>query len=100
MLSKKDFIVHTPTKELYDKVMRMFEKEGVTWRDGEKPIELNIWDICKRNTCISFLEEKGWRLRFYPKFWYKKNYPEIPIISAQKFLNHKHIFICERGKKK
>lgn len=45
-------IYHTKTQEDYDALMEELEKEGCLWIGGGKPTNINIWEVCKEDTCV------------------------------------------------
>lgn len=45
-------IYHTKTQEDYDALMEELEKEGCLWIGGGKPTNINLWEVCKEDTCV------------------------------------------------
>ena len=72
-------IYHTRTLEDYDALMVELEEKGCTWLDGKKPTYLRYWKLGKENTCIDISGKDI--ITFAPIEWYKKKYPETPIIE-------------------
>lgn len=47
----ENLIIHCPYEELAEDLMKILERNGVTWCDEEKPTVDTEWDECERNTC-------------------------------------------------
>lgn len=45
-------IYHTKTQEDYDALMKELELRGILWIAGGKPTNINIWEVCKEDTCV------------------------------------------------
>lgn len=45
-------VVHVPTQDEYDELMKIYEDAGWKWHCGGKPITQNYWDLHKYETCI------------------------------------------------
>ena len=76
-------IISTPTKELYIKVVQKLLDEGYTWSFDRKNIDEKSWDVHKEKTHI---EATAKVLHYVSDIFYKKIVPDIPILSAEKFL--------------
>ena len=72
-------IYHTATLEDYDELMIELEEKGCKWFDGKKPTYLRYWKLGKENTCIDISGKDI--ITFAPIEWYKKKYPDTPIIE-------------------
>lgn len=82
-LEPLELIIHCPTKELSNQVLKKLEGEGVVWTEGQKPTELNHWDEYKENTCYYLKDNK---LKFSDKSFWQIECPNVPIISAEEYL--------------
>lgn len=73
-MNLKGKVIHTPTKEIFDTVMELAEKQG--WSTMS-----NIWDSYKEETCVDFLEK--WRkdqIEYCETKWYiKEGYNVLPF---------------------
>ena len=79
-LKERDMkIYHTATLEDYDALMVELEEKGCKWFDGKKPTYLRYWKLGKENTCIDISGKDI--ITFAPIEWYKKKYPDTPIIE-------------------
>ena len=79
-LKERDMkIYHTRTLEDYDALMVELEEKGCKWFDGKKPTYLRYWKLGKENTCIDISGKDI--ITFAPIEWYKKKYPDTPIIE-------------------
>lgn len=58
MKLNKKTIYRVKTQEAYDKLMKDAEEQGYKWFSGNKPTELDYWNIEKENTAI-YLDEDG-----------------------------------------
>jgi len=76
-------IIHTPTKKLFKKVVQEFFNRGIYWITGDKEIYEDYWDKNKEKTCIKEDSSLGYGSISY----YKEDYPNTPIIPAEKFLS-------------
>ena len=75
-------IIHCPTKEDWKRVVQKLLDDGCNWSGGEGT-NLNFWTSYEEKSCVS-VEERT--LEFSPKSYYQKNYPNIPIITADEFM--------------
>lgn len=80
------------TKANYDRLMRMLEKKGYEWANGQKPTEFDAWEGCKEEVAIllgEFLNEVGnkkitWgRKSFYQQ---EPNYKDANFITYHDYL--------------
>lgn len=81
-------VVHTPTQQDYDTLMRALEKKGgYSWEFERSPTSyLSHWDIHQEKTCVDHNQEL--RLNFSDKKWYIENgYTIITLEEALKELN-------------
>ena len=79
----KDVIVRIKTKEDWERVVAMAIKNGCFWYFDNKDTYREAWRRYKEETCIQI---KNNVLIFSPEDFFRKEYPNIPIISAQEFL--------------
>jgi len=75
-------IIHCPTKEDWKRVVQKLLDDGCNWNGGEGT-NLNFWTSYEEKSCVS-VEERT--LEFSSKSYYQKNYPNIPIITADEFM--------------
>jgi len=75
-------IIHCPTKEDWKRVVQKLLDDGCNWSGGEGT-NLNFWTSYEEKSCVS-VEERT--LEFSSKSYYQKNYPNIPIITADEFM--------------
>ena len=69
---------HTETQEDYDALMVKLEEKGCEWLSGCKPTSRDYWSEDKENTCITISDKD---ITFDSIEWYKKKYPNTPIIE-------------------
>ena len=90
-------IYHTKTQEDYDTLMEEFESIGCVWAGEQKPTIVNIWGVCKEDTCV-ICDKK--RLSYGSKFWKDNTYPNILTIEyTAKKNNYKEGEYCCLPKK-
>ncbi len=59
--AKGEIVLHTPTQEIYNKLMEWCDSQGIKWPNGKRASDLNVWDRHKELTCI----EKGHTYSYY-----------------------------------
>lgn len=79
-------IIHTPTKELYRKVVQSLLDNGSKWYDGERSIQRHRWNDNKDSTCI---RHNNMTINSTNKSFYEKEYPNFDIEDAEEFLRTK-----------
>ena len=79
----KDVIVRIKTKEDWERVVTVAISNGCFWYFDNKDTYREAWRRYKEETCIQI---KNNVLIFSPEDFFRKEYPNIPIISAQEFL--------------
>lgn len=48
-------VINCKTKDEFKFLMRLYEKGGWKWYDGDKPTEnIDLWDQYKQKTCVDF----------------------------------------------
>ena len=71
-------IYNTKTQSDYDALMIQLEERGCEWFSGKKPTYYRYWKQDKENTCIEIV---GKEMAFGSLDYYKKEYPNTPIIE-------------------
>ena len=71
-------IYHVNTREAYDELMIELEEKGYSWLTGQKPTYFRYWEKYGVNTCVRTL---GKCINFSTIEWYKKEYPDTPVIE-------------------
>lgn len=75
-LAYADIVVHCPTQEDYDKLMKAYEeKTNWMWYQGQRPTDLNDWIAYKSETCVRY----GNKFAYAHRQWYEAN--NFTIIS-------------------
>ena len=69
---------HTATQKAYDELMLDLEEKGYKWLSGHKPTHFRYQEQEKENSCIK-ISDKG--ISFDSIEWYKKEYPDTPVIE-------------------
>lgn len=47
-------VVHTPTQEDFDRLMRAYEQKGWKWFSGDRPTKYYPWERYAEKTCVGF----------------------------------------------
>lgn len=71
-------VYHVETQQDYDALMSELEEKWYSWVTGQKPTYFRYWEKYGVNTCIEIV---GKEITFGPIEWYKKEYPDTPIIK-------------------
>lgn len=79
--------INTKTQEEYNELMKLLEKEDLRWEFNVKSTEINLWNIYKNETCITYDCSGDLMLEYCSKKFYKENGYEI--ISYQDFIKSK-----------
>ena len=74
----KDVVVRVPTKEDWERVADKALTNGCWWG-----YSWGNWEEYRENTCIMITNRKIWHT---PYRYYKQEYSDIPIVTAQEFL--------------
>ena len=79
----KDVIVRVPTKEDWIDVVNTILGKGYVWQTGDTYTKEDNWQDYKEDSCISIISE---RMGYCNERSYEKIYSNIPIVTAQEFL--------------
>ena len=77
---EKEFVVHCPTEELSEKLMKLLDKNKKVWNDGESYLNSSRWEVYRENTCYNIKFGKFADTKFYRE--------RTVIIPAQEYLNN------------
>ncbi len=88
---RKNVIVHTSTKEDWEKVIQKCFENGISGG-----FDLCFWNRYKGDSCINILAGSSRSLEYCDLEYYKKSYPSTPIISAQEFLEERKFKVGDR----
>ena len=61
MKEQKNTVVNLKTQEEYNEYMKMCEKEGWKWAEGQRPMGFNGWTKYKEETCIKIRDYFSYR---------------------------------------
>lgn len=77
--SLENTAVHVPTKEDYNRLMRVYECGGWKGYGNKKPTQNNFWDTYKKETAVRAEDEYGYSLVGYYQelFWKTMSFPEF-----------------------
>ena len=79
----KDVIVRVPTKRDWERVVITAISNGCLWYNDSNEIDSNEWMMFKEKSCVEIL---GGKMRYSPEPYYITHYQDIPIVTAQEFL--------------
>lgn len=75
----KGIVIHCPTEEKANMLMKFFDKQGWTWTNGEKYSDsTNQWNKYRENTCYNPYSRVFKNLDYY-------NYRDFKIIPVDSF---------------
>ena len=87
----KEIIVHCPTEELWNKVQEKMFSEGKSWAGGQTKLPYQeVWCICYG---VNGFGNNMWKS---PRERFEREYPDIPIIPAQEYLNQHKFKVGDR----
>ena len=93
-LKERDMkIYHVKTQADYDALMIKLEEKGRKWICGNEPTFFKFWKTFKESTCI-IISDKG--VTFGDIEYYKKQYPNTPIIEYKAKVANKMEKKCEK----
>lgn len=84
MKLEKNTVVHCPTEELANKVLKIAHDSGYEWSNTHSYIDCNFWDVYKKDTSYNIFGGAYSYLDYYKEIGYK-------IISAQQFLKDNQV---------
>lgn len=78
---EKEFVVHCPTEELSEKLMKLLDKNKRVWINGESYLNSSKWGVYKENTCYNIKYGKFSNTDFYGTKC-------TTIVPVQEYLNN------------